>query len=137
FLRAYFAFKLGLPFGYSKCTRGGNGQAPKCPQWWNIQKEEPPPTPVTQRTASAGLFGDLDAPMAPRLPPRPQGLVPGFGYYLGTTLANAVQSGNGRTAAGDDNTDYYPVPLTQETLRLGTVYADPYGHMLMLVQRLP
>ena len=40
FLRAYFAFKMGLPFGYSKCSRGGGGKAPKCPQWWNIQKEE-------------------------------------------------------------------------------------------------
>ncbi|MCJ7599842.1 MAG: hypothetical protein MUO41_14700, partial [Methyloceanibacter sp.] len=29
FLRAYFAFKMGLPFGYSKCTRGDGGQAPK------------------------------------------------------------------------------------------------------------
>ncbi|WP_457825214.1 hypothetical protein, partial [Staphylococcus aureus] len=41
FLRAYFAFKLGLPFGYAKCTRG-TGRPPRCPQWWNIQKEEPP-----------------------------------------------------------------------------------------------
>ena len=37
----------------------------------------------------------------------------------------------------DDNTDFYTVPLTQETLRPGTVYADPYGHVLMLVQRVP
>ena len=26
FLRAYFAFKMGLPFGYAKCTRGGGGR---------------------------------------------------------------------------------------------------------------
>ena len=45
FLRAYFAFKMGLPFGYSKCTRGDGGQAPRCPQWWNIENEEPPPAP--------------------------------------------------------------------------------------------
>ena len=45
FLRAYFAFKMGLPFGYAKCTRGGGGGAPRCPAWWNIQNEEPPPTP--------------------------------------------------------------------------------------------
>src|SRR6185503_998079 len=32
--------------------------------------------------------------------------------------------------------DYYPVPLTQEALRPGTVYADPYGHILVLVRRL-
>ena len=29
FLRAYFAFKMGLPFGYSNCSRGGGGHAPK------------------------------------------------------------------------------------------------------------
>ena len=31
FLRAYFAFKMSLPFGYAKCTRGGGGRAPRCP----------------------------------------------------------------------------------------------------------
>ena len=33
FLRAYFAFKMGLPFGYSNCSRGGGGDAPKCYSW--------------------------------------------------------------------------------------------------------
>jgi hypothetical protein len=141
FLRAYFAFKMGLPFGYSKCTRGGGGGAPKCAQWWNIQKEEPPLVPPEQQTAIApggGLFGFFGEPLAapaPKLPPRPQGLVPGFGYYLRTTTANAVHSGNGRTAADDDDTDYYPVPLKQETLRPGTIYADPYGHVLVISKR--
>src|SRR6516225_7872122 len=50
-------------------------------------------------------------------------------------VADGVHSGTGRTPASDDNTDYYPVPLKQETLRPGTVYADPYGHILMLVRR--
>ncbi len=36
FLRAYFSFKMGLPFGYSKCSRGGAGQPPRCHEWWNI-----------------------------------------------------------------------------------------------------
>jgi hypothetical protein len=141
FLRAYFAFKMGLPFGYTKCTRGGGGQPPKCPQWWNIQKEEPPPVPPEKKAASGGLFGLFGEPIAPppamRLPQRPQGLVPGFAFYMGTTVANGVHSGNGRTAAGDDNTDYYPVPLKSETLRPGTVYADPYGHILVIAKRLP
>ena len=39
--------------------------------------------------------------------------------------------------AGDDNADFYTVPLTQQALRPGTVYADPYGHVLMLVRRVP
>jgi hypothetical protein len=63
--------------------------------------------------------------------------VPGFGYYLRTTIANAVHSGNGRTAADDDKTDYYPVPLSEDSLRPGTIYADPYGHLLILVKRVP
>jgi hypothetical protein len=140
FLRAYFAFKMGLPFGYSKCTRGGGGQPPRCPQWWNIQNEEPPPAPPEQRTASAGLFGAVDqqsAGLAPGLPPRPEDLVLGFGYYVGTTVADGVQSGNGRTSATDNNTDYYPVVLKEATLRPGTIYADPYGHVLMLARRVP
>lgn len=140
FLRSYFAFKMGLPFGYSKCTRGNGGQAPKCSQWWNIQNEEPPvEVPLAQPDAPAGLFGLFDSPPAStptKLPPKPPGLVPGFGYYLRTTLANAVHSGNGRTALRDDDTDYYPVPLRQETLRPGTIYADPYGHVLVLTRRL-
>ncbi len=40
FLRAYFAFKMGLPFGYSKCSRGGGGQPPKCYQWFSVQNFE-------------------------------------------------------------------------------------------------
>ncbi len=110
FLRAYFAFKLGLPFGYSSCSRGFGGKPPKCYTWSNILKQ-----------ASA----------------QPQaGLVAAFGRYL-HTLADGVQSGNGRTLASDNNTDLYPVPLTRETLRPGTVYADPYGHFLTLVRRVP
>jgi hypothetical protein len=141
FLRAYFAFKMGLPFGYSKCSRGGGGP-PKCYEWWNIQNEEPPPAPPEQEVASSsgslfGMFGEPPVRLAPRLPPRPQGLVSVFGYYLGTTVANAVQSGNGRAPANDDSTDYYPVALKQEALRPGTIYADPYGHVLMLVKRVP
>lgn len=142
FLRAYFAFKMGLPFGYTKCNRGGGGQAPRCPQWWNIQKEEPPPQPPPQKVASGGgLFGMFEPPAAAaptiKVPQRPPGLVPGFGFYLRNTVANGVHSGAGRTALDDDNSDYYAVALKQETLRPGTIYADPYGHVLVLVKRIP
>jgi hypothetical protein len=144
FLRAYFAFKVGLPFGYSKCNRGGGGQAPRCPAWWNIQKEEPPPAPPQQKVAGGGgggLFGIFEPPAmaapAIKVPVRPPGLVPGFGFYLRNTVANGVHSGAGRTSLDDDNADYYPVALKQETLRPGTIYADPYGHVLVLVKRIP
>jgi hypothetical protein len=157
FLRAYFAFKMGLPFGYSKCNRGGGGEGPKCPAWWNIQHEEPRPTPE-QRMASSTMLdmfgqpigvpaggytarppGMVAAPpsiMAAPPPPKPLGLVPGFGRYL-STVADGVHSGSGRTAAADENTDYYPVPLNENELRPGVVYADPYGHVLMIAKRVP
>ena len=162
FLRAYFAFKMGLPFGYSKCSRGGGGEPPKCHAWWNIQNEEPRPAPPDQIIASAasmetprqpaagpagalgprppglaataGFLGPATKPSGP--PPRPPGLAPAFGHYLHYAVADAVHSGSGRTALSDENTDYYPVPLNQKTLRPGTVYADPYGHLLVLARRL-
>ena len=48
-----------------------------------------------------------------------------------------MHTGAVRVAASDDNTDFYTVSLTQQALRPGTVYADPYGHVLMLVHRVP
>lgn len=137
FLRAYYAFKMGLPYGYSKCSRGGSGKGPQCYQWWNIVKEEPPPQPQTPKPSGDvfSFFGAPPAQSAPKVPTRPPGLVPGFGYYVRTTVANGVHSGNGRTAADDNDTDFYPVSLTRETLRPGTLYADPYGHLLVLAKR--
>jgi hypothetical protein len=110
FLRAYFAFKMGLPFGYTNCSRGGGGKAPKCYQW--LTNLNPPANALKGNMAQS------------------------FGAYL-PVVADAVQSGAVRTLANDDNTDFYTVPLTQETLRPGTVYADPYGHVLVLVRRVP
>jgi hypothetical protein len=52
-------------------------------------------------------------------------------------VADGVHSGTARTALDDDNSDYYPVPLEQGALRPGTVYADPYGHTLILIGRVP
>jgi hypothetical protein len=172
FLRAYFAFKMGLPYGYAKCTRGGAGQPPKCFAWWNIQNLEPPPTPpedeaappasaTTSSTAPISSPLDLFRQLAPRPaagatanapgaapktskaaakpkgpPPKPASLAPAFGWYL-RIIADAVHSGAGRTANDDSNNDFYPVPLSADTLRPGTVYADPYGHLLVLVRRVP
>jgi hypothetical protein len=106
FLRAYFAYKMGLPFGYSKCSRGGGGSPPKCYGWFTNQN------PDAARPAAS------------------------FAEYL-RVVADAVQSGAVRVAANDDHTDFYTVPLTQQTLRPGTVYADPYGHVMVLVRRVP
>jgi hypothetical protein len=159
FLRAYFAFKMGLPFGFSKCTRGGGGKAPYCPQWFSIQNasaaSRPAPAPqasaqaaAPEQPASRGLLDifrqeepkpapqPVAAPPVSRPEPQRLGLAGSFGAFT-RTLADSVHSGTGRTALVDNNTDYYPVSLSEETLRPGTIYADPYGHILMLVKRVP
>ena len=136
FLRAYFAFKMGLPFGFSKCTRGGGGRAPSCPQWFSIQNADAARAAPVQPLPPPGTSAS-SAPPPPSAPePRRQGLAATFGELM-RTVGDSVHSGSARAANADNNTDYYPVPLSQETLRPGTIYADPYGHILMLVRRVP
>jgi hypothetical protein len=131
FLRAYFAFKMGLPFGYSNCSRGSGGKAPQCHQWHSIQRSASIATPRAQPA-------DLRPEAASAAPaPRRLNLAASFAHYLQASVADTVHSGTGRTPLSGDNTDYYPVALTQETLRPGTVYADPYGHILVIVRRVP
>ena len=74
-------------------------------------------------------------PPAALLPPKPKPPAT-FGEYL-RDVGDVVHTGAVRASGNDDNTDFYTVPLTQQTLRPGTVYADPYGHVLMLVHRVP
>jgi hypothetical protein len=157
FLRAYFAFKMGLPFGYSNCSRGFGGRPPKCYQWFDVEHPEvtrPPPPPDQDAAAAAEvptpapppqtpsllrLFGQAEPPAEPPAttppakapPPKPKRPT-NFGEYL-RDVGDVVHTGAVR--AGDDNADFYIVPLTKEALRPGTVYADPYGHVLMLVRR--
>lgn len=105
FLRAYFAWKLGLPYGYHECDRGYLGKAPRTGRW------------ITNETNISGV------------PARK------FNTFV-RMVANGVHSGTARTALNDESSDYYPVPLTSEALRPGVVFADPYGHTLILVRRL-
>src|SRR6516162_3065673 len=140
-LRAYFAYKMGLPYGFSKCSRGGGGHAPTCPQWFSLQNAEeakppPPPPPAAPiPPAVSGYFG-VSSAAAPLAPPAPKrtGPAPSFAELV-QIVSDSVHSASGRTALADNNTDYYPVPLSADTLRPGTVYADPYGHILMIVRR--
>ncbi len=155
-LRAYFAFKMGLPFGFSRCTRGNLGRPPKCYSWLNSEhldlgRPSPPPEPIAapapqpeprpsgllQRMFAGPAPTPADEPAEAAAPaPKRLGRVGSFAEYL-QTVSDAVQSGNGRTLAGDSNTDFYPVALSQNALRPGTIYADPYGHIMMLVRRVP
>jgi hypothetical protein len=104
FLRAYFSWKLGLPFGFRDCDRGTDSRPPRCTGFYN---NEDPPTGHERLGAIRSFLRQM---------------------------ANHVQSGSARTALGDDATDYYPVALDRKALRPGTIYADPYGHVMMIVK---
>jgi hypothetical protein len=107
FLRAYFAWKLGLPFGFHICDRGWVGNSPKPGQW------------VTNESSSS------------RNDP-----VLAFNAFL-RRMMDGVHSGTARTSLTNESSDYYPVALAREALRPGTVFADPYGHTLILVSWVP
>lgn len=102
FLRAYFSWKLGLPFGFHICDRGSLSRSPSTGEWHT---------------------NEISVPRKDR--------VEAFSYFLRIVM-NGVQSATARTALDNDNSDYYPVELTRNALRPGTVYADPYGHTLII-----
>ncbi|MBI4699718.1 MAG: hypothetical protein HY744_00900 [Deltaproteobacteria bacterium] len=108
FLRAYFSFKLRLPFGYSGCTRGGRQGPPHCTRFYS------------SLTANRGKERDP---------------IRAFGAFARVTLADATHSGAVRTPGNDESGDFYPVALSDRTLRPGTIFADPYGHILVIARR--
>lgn len=107
YLRAYFAWKLGLPFGFHECDRGTPDRAPRTGRW----------------TSNASW-------------PAQANPVRAFNGFLRGVM-NVVHSGTARTRLDDDASDYYPLPLTRDALRPGAVFADPYGHTLVIVRWLP
>ena len=107
-LRAYFAWKLGLPFGYRQCSRGRTGRPPRCGA-------------VTDNLIAAPMSDAVDA----------------FGWFANRKVRSGVHSASGRTAPQDDATDAYPVALSRNALTAGTPYADPYGHLLVVAKWVP
>jgi hypothetical protein len=107
FMRAYFAWKLGLPFGYHICDRGWVGSSPKTGQWVTNESSSSKGNPVLA-----------------------------FNSFV-RRIMDGVHSGTARTALDNGNSDYYPVALDRQALRPGTVFADPYGHTLTLVSWVP
>ncbi len=138
FLRAYFAFKLGLPFGWSHCSRGEFGVPPFCTDFATSSNPFPKPDPKDPHadTRTPQVLPAWADPDRPRTGPWEVN-VKRVGEFFHTTLADAAQSGAGRTPADDDTGDYYPVPLSTESLRPGTIFADPYGHVLVVAKRMP
>lgn len=107
YLRAYFAWKIGLPVVYRACDRGTGSRPPRCGR--PIIDDR-----FTRGSATASGFSALMR-----------------------QIADTVHSGSARTGLGDESTDFYPVPLDRQVLWPGTVYADPYGHTLIIAKWQP
>lgn len=106
-LRAYFAWKMGLPFKFNRCTRGNSVTGPKC---------SPSRDMLTRK------YDRIRHP------------VRRFNAFVRTYVSWAVHSGNGRTLPEYDTSDFYPVRLDRESLRPGTVFVDSGGHLIMITQ---
>ncbi len=106
-LRSYFAWKMGLPIAFRPCGRGSGKAPPRCSAPTLM-------TEFTQRISTPDSF-----------------------TRFSRKLADVVHSGSARTGLEDEATDLYPIPLHRQTLWPGTVFADPYGHILVLAEWVP
>lgn len=106
-LRAYYAWKLGLPFAFHTCSRGRAGAPPKCSE-------------ITTNEVAVKAADDLGR----------------FEQYW-RKLRDGVHSASGRTLPSDPVGDLYPVELDRRALMPGTVYTDPYGHMIVVAKWIP
>ena len=108
FLRGYFAYKLRLPFAFRECTRGSGKKPPVC---------EPE------------LRDNLQIVEA-------KNSTEAFQVFL-RKIAGTVHSASARTLPLAENSDVYPISLKKTGLRPGTVFADPYGHLLIIARWVP
>ena len=125
FLRAYFAWKMRLLFTFSACTRGRGGAPPTCSE---MRSNLDPPL---EGFDEAGIEVP-DGGVAELTEDIEEGVA--FNAFLNRVVASTVQSGCGRTLPDDDHTDLYPITLSRESIRPGTVFVDPYGHLLVVAQ---
>lgn len=134
FLRAYWSYKRGLPFGFRKCSRG-RGKPPSC---FDLRTNvDPPDTRESWIDPNPPVVAVAD-PLAPEPEPHPNAKVPTTNekieYFFKRSIGWGVHTGNGRCAYGDSQSDLYPIRLDRRGLRPGIVYADPYGHILVLAE---
>lgn len=146
FLRAYFAWKLGLPFAYRRCRRVDARGRPECgllashraPQGEPV---EPPGSasaaPEAPGEGVAAAPSEAPGEGADTAGPRVERSASArFEDYL-SQLKDEIHARSLRTPLGAEQSDLYPVELTRAALRPGVVFSDPYGHTLTLVRWVP
>lgn len=112
FLRAYFAWKTSLPFGVRSCSRGRKGRSPSCTQFQT---------------------NDLEAPVEEQLNSETKI----FDRFVNIIVGWSAHSASGRTHPKFNETDFYPVELSRKALVPGTIFADPYGHIMIISKWYP
>ncbi len=133
-LRAYFAWKLGLPFGFRKCDRARPGDPPRCDPGADnlLARAELNIKSLSERQVESQnrrRRRSDDIELSPD--------VVAFARFVDRELRRTVHSSSGRTHPDDDDSDFYPVPLTRRALRPGTLFTDPYGHLLVIADWIP
>ncbi len=109
YLRAYFAYKLKLPFAFRRCSRGREDRPPAC---GGI---------VTNEDQVPGTTEELEA----------------VERFMTWVVKSGVHAATGRTEPRAEAADLYPVPLNRRALPPGTVFVDPYGHVIVVARWVP
>ncbi len=124
-LRGYFAWKMRLLFTFSGCTRGRGGERPRC---YAMHSNLDPPLHGLR------LEGALAPDAGPEEATASISEVVAFNEFMNRVVVSTVQSGAGRLMPDDEDSDLYPIELSRESIRPGTVFVDPYGHLLVVTQ---
>ncbi len=106
-LRAYFAWKMGLPFVFNRCLRRSSLTGPE-----NLSLHS------NQTNRFDGVANPVER----------------FNAFTSVEVGWKVHAGNGRTLPSANDGDVYPVPLRVESLRPGAVFVDAGGHLLLVSQ---
>jgi hypothetical protein len=110
YLRAYFAWKNGLPFAFANEMEARNvpGNANgdlRYTKFGNV---------VVGRRSLVSVNGQL----------------PDAIHILNEVLPNAISSANFRTYYQDSNSDFYPVLIAPDAIHPGVTIYDPNGHIV-------
>jgi hypothetical protein len=106
-IRAYFAWKMGLPFKFNRCNRANPITGCKC---------------RSSKTNETQILDDIEHPVSR------------FNSFAKALLGWEMHSGNALTAPEADDTDLYPIKLNNSTIRPGVVFVDSGGHLIMVTQ---
>lgn len=108
FLRAYFSWKLRLPFAWRQCRRGRDGRPPMCDEAYHHVLE--PTAGLTEVEAFTDLI---------------------------RRVGRNVHSSSNRTRPRDELSDVYPIDIRRDSIRPGAIFADPYGHVMVVSRWVP